>query len=81
MGGVLSNASEPIPREFWSVWNFCGPQPIGIGELEPLPTQLPSKDAILFHQIREGLPPWRSTQPVRTASTIWTADASITAGV
>ena len=32
------------------------PAPVGIGELEPLPTQLPSKDAILFHQIREGLP-------------------------
>ena len=32
------------------------PSPIGIGELEPLPTQLPSKDPILFHQISEGLP-------------------------
>jgi hypothetical protein len=32
------------------------PSPIGIGELQPLLTQLPSKDPILFHQISEGLP-------------------------
>ena len=32
------------------------PSPIGIGELQSLGTQLPSKDPILFHQIREGLP-------------------------
>ena len=32
------------------------PASIVVSELEPLSTQLPSKDAILFHQIREGLP-------------------------
>ncbi len=31
------------------------PARVGFGELEPLPTQLPSKDAMLFHQIRKGL--------------------------
>jgi hypothetical protein len=29
------------------------PASIVIGELEPLPTQLASKDPILFHQIRD----------------------------
>jgi hypothetical protein len=30
------------------------PSPIGIGERQPLLTQLPPKDPILFHQISEG---------------------------
>jgi hypothetical protein len=55
--------------------------PIGIGELQPLLTQLPSKDPILFHQIREGLPLLTIQPAVSTASTIWRADASITPGV
>jgi hypothetical protein len=32
------------------------PSPIGIGELQSLLIQLPSKDPILVHQISEGLP-------------------------
>jgi hypothetical protein len=41
---------------------------------------MPSKEPILFDPIRDGLP-LLSIQPVRTASTIWRADASITAEV
>jgi hypothetical protein len=57
------------------------PPPVVISELEPLPTQLASKDPILFHQIRQRASLLAIHPPVRTASTIWRADASITAGV
>jgi hypothetical protein len=38
-------------------WGGAGlsPPPAGIGELEPLLTQLASKDTVLLHQIRERL--------------------------
>ena len=40
-------SSQPMPPD-------RKPSPIGIGELQPLRTQLPSKDPILFDQIGEG---------------------------
>jgi hypothetical protein len=58
---LLIGYFEGIDSERGIVWraadslalrDFIG----GFGELEPLPTQRPSKDPILFHQIREGLP-------------------------
>ena len=39
--------SEPVAQD-------GEPPPIVIRQLEPLPTQLASKDPILFHQIRQG---------------------------
>jgi hypothetical protein len=41
--------SQPMPPD-------RQPSPIGVGELQPPPTQLPSKDTILFNQISDGLP-------------------------
>jgi hypothetical protein len=40
--------SQPMPPD-------RQPPPVGIGELEPLLTQLASQDAVLLHQIRERL--------------------------
>ena len=56
------------------------PASIVIGELEPLATQLASKDPIFLHQIRDRLA-FLAIHPASHDSTIWRADASTTAGV
>ena len=55
--------------------------PVGVSELEAPLTQLPSKER--FSSIRYAIAcrSWRSNQPLKTASTTWRADASITAAV
>jgi hypothetical protein len=57
------------------------PPPIVIHQLEPLPTQWRRRIRFSSTRYAKERRSWRSNQPVRTASTIWRADASITAGV
>jgi hypothetical protein len=49
-GGDLQDlSSQPVPADRQA-------SQVGIRELDPLLTQLASKDAVLLHQIRERLP-------------------------